>query len=77
MELKKEGLRSNNKYFIHYSNEMGDIFGYGTLTKGALNLDWDLTAKLEDIAGCNATVYGSLALALFGTFMFVIKRKKL
>jgi hypothetical protein len=69
MELKKEGLRSDNKYFIHYSNEMGDIFGYGTLTKGALNLEWDLTAKLEDMAGCNAT-FGYLAFIFMVPFVF-------
>jgi hypothetical protein len=38
-ELSDAGLEPGSTYFIHYSNEMGDIFGYGTPTKGALEFD--------------------------------------
>ena len=68
-DLLEEGLQPGYSYFIHYSNDYGDIFGYGTFTKGVLKYE----EIKEPIFGCNA---GLFAFALFGIMPFVIKRRK-
>ena len=68
-ELLEEGLQPGYSYFIHYSNDYGDIFGYGTFTKGVLKYE----EIKEPLFGCNA---GLFAFALFGIMPFVIKRRK-
>jgi hypothetical protein len=74
-ELIGAGLVPGKKYFIHYSNEFGDIFGYGTLTKGmlAFNEFKKDPPKPEpcDPEGCNA---GYAAFAFL--FMPFFSRRK-
>jgi hypothetical protein len=38
-ELEEIGLEPGTNYAIRYKNTMGDIFGYGTFNKGALEFD--------------------------------------
>ena len=74
-ELLDAGLVTGKKYFIHYSNEYGDIYGYGTLTKGGLA--FGKTKQDEkpdpDPHGCNA---GFAALAFLAVASLFIARKK-
>jgi hypothetical protein len=78
-ELIKAGLVFENKYFIHYSNEWGDIFGYGTSSKGGLTfkkfVEPDPDPDPEPCNnGCNID-YAAITLLAFIPF-FVIKRKR-
>jgi len=55
-ELVKAGLEPGYIYAVHYSNEAGDIAGYGTFTKGALDFDNPCIvvtpfAEIEKISG--------------------------
>ena len=77
-ELKSAGLKCGVNYAIHYSNEMGDIFGYGTLSKGALAFKAPKSTCHdcldEFLEGCTAG-YGMLALMALIP-LFAVKRKK-
>jgi Synergist-CTERM protein sorting domain-containing protein len=75
-ELKEAGLVPGNKYFIHYSNEAGDIFGYGTINKGALAFNEfkkQYPDKDCDSTGCSA---GYTAIALLALVPFIVKKKR-
>jgi len=77
-ELTDAGLKPGKKYFIHYSNDGGDIFGYGTLTKGALSFKESkktLSEIIDDI-GCDAVSYSYLALVLIGVLPFIRRKGK-
>ncbi|MCL1874671.1 MAG: hypothetical protein FWF87_00250 [Synergistaceae bacterium] len=77
-ELKEEGLKYGVPYAVHYSNEGGDITGYGTFTKGVLGFneakdgdgDGDGDGD-DDDKGCNA---GFATLAVSALILFVRKK---
>ena len=72
-ELEEAGLESRTNYAVHYSNDAGDIFGYGTYTKGGFK--FEIKESWRDLIGCDAGLgYG--AMALFAIFMFFRKRSK-
>jgi hypothetical protein len=76
-KLINAGLAVENRYIIHYSNEWGDIFGYGTSSKGWLSFKKYVEPEPEPepcFNGCNMS-YAAIALLAFIPF-FVIKRKK-
>jgi hypothetical protein len=70
-ELISAGLVPGKTYFIHYGNEIGDICGYGTLTKGALAFTEYKEGPQKpdpDERGCNAS-YAAFAFFLIPFFM--------
>ena len=74
-ELIEADLQPGKKYFIHYSNDGGDIFGYGSLTKGALAFEEFKKPddpNPGDTEGCNA---GFVALAMLVVTSFAFRRK--
>jgi hypothetical protein len=77
-ELKTLGLKLGTTYAIHYSNDGGDIFGFGTFSKGSLSY-LEVTGgggdddDDDDEKGCNA---GYAALVFFAFVPFFVMRKR-
>ncbi|MCL1874814.1 MAG: hypothetical protein FWF87_00980 [Synergistaceae bacterium] len=72
-ELEEAGLKPKTVYAVHYSNEWGDIFGFGTFTKG--NFTFEIKESWRDIIGCDAGLGFGIA-GLIAVFMFLRKRSK-
>ena len=79
-ELLEIGLKYDTRYAIHYSNEAGDIAGYGTFTKGVLSFSEakdddsnDDNGNRWDEIGCNA---GYIALAFLSLALTFVARKR-
>lgn len=78
-ELKTEGLKVGVRYAVHYSNEGGDIFGYGTFSKGEFSYS-EIKGGSSciiccdgDDEGCNA---GFVMLTLLALVPFFVMKKR-
>ena len=70
-ELRTAGLNPGTTYAVHYSNENGDIKGYGTFTKGALKFVRDINiGEILEENGCNAGYAMFALLAFIPLFVF-------
>jgi len=75
-ELLEAGLVPGGEYFIHYSNNWGGVYGYGTLTKGALAFSGrdEPSNGGGGSSGCNAG-FMVFVFVLLAAMPFVLRKK--